>query len=221
MIKEGLSKDPEGYGYVNKAEISEITVGEGMQIHFIDGAKLKAASDSLLDTVTPQENWEFLVLLNGLPKSKMVIQKDANGAYQVTEFGGNPNTLAYAIHALQVVGEVTEPTLIRERDEYIAAFKEGNQEFIIAPQPASSADSKGLTSNPDPQSPEHLIDVLQAMQSDTSDDGKDGAGTIASAYYAEDNNQLTKPIIISAIIALAAVFLIWTYLRRRKQPEHM
>ncbi|KWX78776.1 hypothetical protein SAMN05216191_12626 [Paenibacillus jilunlii] len=221
MIKEGLSKDPEGYGYANEAEINEITIGEGMQIHFIDGGKLRAASDSLLETLTPQENWEFLVLLNGLPKSKMVIQKDANGSYQVTEFGGNPNTLAYAVHSLQVVGEVTEPTLIRERDEYIAAFKKGNQEFIIAPQPASSTDSKGLTSNPDPQTPERLIDVLQTMQNDTSDDGKDGSGTIASAYYADDDNQLTKSIIISAIIALAAVFLIWAYLRRRKRPEHM
>lgn len=87
LIKEGLSKDPEGYGYANDTEIGEITVGEGMQIHFIDGAKLMEASDSLLETVTPQESWEFLILSNGVPKSKMVIQKDSNGSYQVNEFG--------------------------------------------------------------------------------------------------------------------------------------
>jgi hypothetical protein len=87
LIKEGLTKDPEGYGYSNEAEISEITLGEGMQISFIDAEKLKIASDSLIETVSPQENWEFLILSNGSPKSKMVIQKDQSGAYQVTEFG--------------------------------------------------------------------------------------------------------------------------------------
>jgi hypothetical protein len=221
LIKEGLTKDPEGYGYANEAEISEITVGEGMQIHFIDGAKLRAASDSLIETVTPQENWEFLILSNGVPKSKMVIQKVSTGSYQVTEFGGNSDTLAYAIQSLQAEGEVSEPTLIRERDEYIAAFKKDNQELIIAPQQASSAESKGLTSNSEPQAPEHLVDVLQTMQNDSSDDEQDGSGTIAFTYDADNNNQQTRYITICAIIALVAVFLIWAYLRRRKQPKQM
>ncbi|WP_340033816.1 hypothetical protein NST50_32545 [Paenibacillus sp. FSL E2-0202] len=219
MIKEGLSKDPEGYGYNNEAEISEITVGQGMQIHFIDGAKLRAASNSLIETVTPQDNWEFLILSGGIPKSKMIIQKDSNGSYQVTEFGGNPNTLAYAIHSLEAEGEVSEPTLIRERDEYIAAFKKDNQELIIAPQQASSAETKGLSNISEPQAPGHLFDVLQTMQNDSSDDEQDGSGTIASAYYADDNNHLTRSITISAIIALVAVFVFWAYLRRRKQPK--
>ncbi|WP_233185338.1 hypothetical protein [Paenibacillus sonchi] len=221
LIKEGLSKDPEGYGYANEAEISEITVGEGMQIHFIDGSKLRTASDSLIETATPQENWEFLVLSGGTPKSKMVIQKNSNGSFQVTEFGGNPDTLAYAIQSLLAEGEVSEPTLIRERDEYIAAFKKDNQELVIAPQQASSAESKGLTSNSEPQAPEHLIDVLQMMQNDSSNDEKDGSGTIASQYNADNNNHLTRSITISAIIALVAVLLIWAYLRRRKLPKSM
>lgn len=221
LIKEGLSKDPEGYGYANGAEINEITIGEGMQIHFIDGVKLREASNSLIETVTPQENWEFLVLSNGAPKSKMVIQKDSSGFYQVTEFGGNPDTLAYAIQSLQAEGEVSQPTLIRERDEYIAAFIKDNRELIIAPQQASSAESKGLTSNSDPQTPDHLINVLQTMQNDSSDDEKDGSGTIASTYYSNDNNHLTRSITISIIIALIAVFIIWAYLRRKKQPKQM
>ncbi|OMC98808.1 hypothetical protein BJP46_03550 [Paenibacillus odorifer] len=54
------------------------------------------------------------------------------------------------------------------------------------------------------------------MQNDSSDDEQDGSGTLASAYYADDNNHLTRSITISAIIALVAVFLIWAYLRRRK-----
>ncbi|MEK4483702.1 MULTISPECIES: hypothetical protein [Paenibacillus] len=216
LIKEGLSKDPEGYGYANDAEISEITIGEGMQIYFIDGAKLKQASNSLIETVIPQEIWEFLVLSSGVPKSKMIIQKDSTGPYQVTEFGGNPDTLAYVIQSLHAEGAVSEPTLIRERDEYIAAFKKDNQELIIAPQQASAAESKGLPSNLEPHTPEHLIEVLQTMQNDSSDDEQDGSGTLASAYYADDNNHLTRSITISAIIALVAVFLIWAYLRRRK-----
>lgn len=219
LIKEGLSKDPEGYGYANDTEIGEITVGEGMQIHFIDGAKLMEASDSLLETVTPQESWEFLILSNGVPKSKMVIQKDSNGSYQVNEFGGNPETLAYAIQALQTEGNVSEPTLIRERDEYIAAFKKDNQELIIAPQQASSTESKGLGSNSEPQPPEHLIDVLQSLQNDSSEDAKDGSGTVASAYKNDDSNHLLRPIMISALIALAVVFIMWIYLRRRKSSN--
>lgn len=221
LIKEGLSKDPEGYGYANETEISEITVGEGMQIYFIDGAKLRTASESLIETVTPQENWEFLILSNGIPKSKMIIQKDSNNSYQVTEFGGNPDTLAYAIQSLQAEGEVNEPTLIRERDEYIAAFKKDNQELIIAPQQVSSAESKGLSSNSEPQPPAHIINVLQSLQNNSSDNEKDGSGTIASVYNADDKNHLTRFIIISTIIALAAVFIIWIYFKRRKQQNQM
>lgn len=219
LIKEGLAKDPGGYGYANEAEIGEITVGEGMQIHFIDGEKLRTASNSLLETVIPQESWEFLILSNGAPKSKMVIQKDSNGLYQVSEFGGNPSTLAYAIQTLQAEGSVSEPTLIRERDEYIAAFKKDNQELIIAPQLASSAESKGLSSNSEPQPPQHLIDVLQSLQNDSSEDAKDGSGTVASAYNADDSNHLLRPIMISALIALAVVFIMWVYLRRRKSSN--
>ncbi|QUL54873.1 hypothetical protein KDC22_32345 [Paenibacillus tritici] len=221
LIKEGLSKDPGGYGYANEAEISEVTVGEGMQIHFIDGAKLRTASDSLLETVTPQESWEFLILSSGVPRSKMVIQKDSNGSYQVTEFGGNPGTLAYAIQSLQAEGSVSEPTLIRERDEYIAAFKKDNQELIIVPQQASSAESKGLSSNSEPQPQENLIDVLQSLQNDSSDNGKDGSGTVASASNADNNTPLIRPIMISILIALAAVFVFWVYFRRRKPSSPM
>ncbi|OME17171.1 hypothetical protein BSK60_06645 [Paenibacillus odorifer] len=219
LIREGLSKDPKGYGYSNEAEISKITVGEGMQIHFIDGAKLRQASNSLIETVTPQEIWEFLILSGGIPKSKMIIQKDSNGSYQVTEFGGNPDTLAYTIQSLQAEVEGSEPTLIRERDEYIAAFKKDNQELIIVPQQASSAEAKGLTTNLEPQTPEHLIDVLQTMQNDSSDDEQDGSETLTSAYYADDSNHLTRSITISAIIALVALFVIRSYLRRRKQRK--
>lgn len=70
MIKEGLSKDPEGYGYNNEAEISEITVGQGMQIHFIDGAKLRTASDSLIETVTPKTTGSFLFYRAEYPNLK-------------------------------------------------------------------------------------------------------------------------------------------------------
>jgi hypothetical protein len=217
LIKEGLTKDPEGYGYSNEAEIREITLGEGMQISFIDAEKLKIASDSLIETVSPQENWEFLILSNGSPKSKMVIQKDQSGAYQVTEFGGNPDTLAYAIDSLKTEGEVSEPTLIRERDEYIAAFKKENREWVIAPLQPVSAESKGLAGNEGPQAPDRLIDVLQTMQNDSADNEKDGSGTIASAYYADDNNHLTRSIMISALIAILVVAIIWAYFRRRNR----
>lgn len=70
LIKEGLSKDPEGYGYANDAEISEITIGEGMQIYFIDGAKLKQASNSLIETVIPKRSGSFLFYRAEYPNRK-------------------------------------------------------------------------------------------------------------------------------------------------------
>lgn len=127
--------------------------------------------------------------------------------------------MAYAIQALQTEGNVSEPTLIRERDEYIAAFKKDNQELIIAPQQASSTESKGLSSNSEPQPPEHLIDVLQSLQNNSSEDAKDGSGTVASAYNTDDSNHLLRPIMISALIALAVVFIMWIYLRKRKSSN--
>lgn len=70
LTREGLSKEPKGYGYSNEAEISIITVGEGMQIHFIDGAKLRAASDSLIETVTPKRSGSFLFYRAECPNLK-------------------------------------------------------------------------------------------------------------------------------------------------------
>lgn len=222
LVKEGLSKDPAGYGYTDAEQIGRITLGQGAQIAYIDPEQLKTASGSLIDITKPKEEWHFLLVADETPTSKMVIQKNEQGAYQVTEFGGNPDTLAYAINASQTA-ESTNATVIRERDEYIAAYKQDNKELVVPPLPlADEANRFSAPESGEAQSPERMIDVLQELQSNTADDDKDSsAGTIAARYYEENSDSpLLQPILISLALAVAATgILFWLFKRPRNNTK--
>jgi hypothetical protein len=91
------------YGFANAAEAAQATLGEPYQLYVLTAAALQAytGSQRLSDLTTPVDQWYFPVLVNGDPRTMLIVAK-LEGRWQAVAIGGTalPKNLALARQAL-------------------------------------------------------------------------------------------------------------------------
>ena len=221
IIKRGFSSDPASYGYASSEETNNIQLGEGKQLYYVNPELLKKTTASLMAATEAKEYWAYLVLLNGQPKSTMIINRTAEGELVVSEFGGDPQQLSAAISKLTTENSVTQ--LIRLKGQFVVASKNNNIEKLYIPElvnlDSNSAMEKSLDSSPKvgvevkEQNVSTLIKSLKETQSNTNDE--DSSESLVVQEKSSANNW-TSSIGVSVLIAAFTVLIVYYFLKRNR-----
>lgn len=219
IVKEGILADPIGYGYSSEEEVNNLVLGEGRQLYYVNPEKLKEASGSLFAITEPREVWAYLLLVDGVPKSKMIID-NTSGTLEVSEFGGNPDTLATAFQVIakQVYG--SETLLISSRGQFIVATKTNSEENVVIPELVNQNDVEAESTAPlnlevqvHEQKPDEFIKALKETQSINTDE--DGSGSLYTPVESNNANWLVT-ISIGSLAAILAIVLVIIFLRHQQ-----
>lgn len=123
-------------GFADSGEVGRATLGEGFQLHYVDGDRLRSAggSDSLLALVHPVDAWHFTVDLDGTPKSFLTIAFE-DGEYRAVHMGGDAGGYGAALANFRELtaarGVEVDPTLVKIGPALYFVAQLGAEEFVL------------------------------------------------------------------------------------------
>lgn len=152
QFKSMIGKEPSLYGYSDSEELNRIELGEGFRIYYIDSEKLMndPNSQNLLSLVYPSDAWEFIVTLDGKPKSYLTVAPE-DGKYKVVSLGGDATDFGIALENFRRFASEKgggEPILVKVGPLYYLTAKIEAAEFVIpnvGPEKAYVADGMDNT----------------------------------------------------------------------------
>lgn len=170
--------------------------------------KLKAADDNkkIKSITRSAEEWDFVILLDGKPKSFLTIGKEGS-EYTVISVGGSAEDFGEAYDKLiSSVGNKDKPVLVKSKGVRILVGEKNDSEFII---PGISEQKSALLSgisNKSATPSKELISSLKEMQSADNQD-HDSGGIVTKQTY---TGLFTWTNIISSLViaALAVIIVI-------------
>lgn len=218
-LKEMVSEDPIGFGFSGKEEVDHLQLGEGFRINYIDPDKLRLADKqtSIKSILKETNQWEFVVLSNGKPKSFLTVGYE-NNALKVTSGGGT--SVDFGIAYKKLLSSTTNRstvTLVHDKGIRILVAEQDKTEMIIPEiSPKKSAYLRGID-NTELAASADLMSVLKDAQN-APDQDRDSGGLVTTHAPAKT----TFPrgaIIISVVIALAAVAIVIVSSKRMRHTE--
>ncbi|EST55069.1 hypothetical protein T458_09765 [Brevibacillus panacihumi W25] len=164
LFKSKVSLKPELYGYKDADEVKDVTLGEGYQIHYVNGDKLKAdKKGSLLDISEESDVWQFTVDdLNGQSKSFLTIALE-DGEYQVVRFGGNPEVYQVSVEKFKKAKN-KKPKLVKAGPTFYLVDKNSKEELVLPVVSINNPLFQGTLSNQEFTSSSKVVDVLKEIQ---------------------------------------------------------
>ncbi|MDB5055763.1 MAG: hypothetical protein JWM44_3813 [Bacilli bacterium] len=164
IFNEKAAHSPTEYGFQNLNELSKATVGDGFQIHRIDAVKLNNATpSSLIDISTGLSEWLFIVNVDGVPKSTLLIGFSNDHAYfeNMTSLQGRLGEALQNFRKLVAEKGEAQTILLSWANNYYFAAKIGVKEYNLPVAMSSKA-------NPTLLSADETIQLLQEKQKMTS-----------------------------------------------------
>ncbi|MHA6480801.1 hypothetical protein ACX1C1_02490 [Paenibacillus sp. strain BS8-2] len=217
-FKEILSEDPSSlmdYGYSDIDELDRAELGEGFQVHIIDPEKLQKANASteIQSIIKKTDQWEYIVLVDGFPKSLLGVGIE-NGKWSVTKAGGYALDLAKSYDEMTALNPKEKPILFYAQGIPIFLSKKDNTEIISTELLANNSKLLPNITDSNLSTAQALISNLQLIQS-SPNQNEDSGGKIASSITVNNEQSTVKVITISAIVALMAAFVIYLVLAKK------
>ncbi|NGQ96294.1 hypothetical protein G3578_14100 [Brevibacillus sp. SYP-B805] len=163
LFQSKVSGNPTSYGYHDASEVKQTTLGEGYQIHYVNGQKLENDNKgSLLDISEAADVWEFTVDLNGQPKSFLTIAFE-DGKYRVVEFGGN--AAAYGDTMKKFKQKTNQkPILVKAGPAFYFVKKSGSDELVLPAVTEKQASILGLDDATSFKPSSEVVKMLKEIQ---------------------------------------------------------
>ncbi|WP_223067717.1 hypothetical protein [Paenibacillus caui] len=206
-FKELVSSDPAGYGYSGKEEIENVQLGDGFQVNYIDPAKLKSADSkaSIKSIIRAVDQWDYVVLSNGKPKSFLTIGYE-NNELKVISGGGTAAEFGDAYDKL--ISNTTDKdklNLVISKEIRILVGEKDSAEIVVPGiSPKKSAYLDGIDNTKVSTSTE-LISILKKAQDNPKQD-EDSGGLVTTPY--KTTHFPWGAILISLVVALAVAFFL-------------
>jgi hypothetical protein len=219
LFKSKVGPKATTYGFTSSADVSRVTLGQGFQVHYVDGDKLRNSSpNSLLGLVAPQKVWEFTVNLDGMPKSFLTIAYE-DGEYRVVHFGGDAQDFGMALQnygdLLAAKGANSQPIVIKAGPAYYLAGTIGSQEFVLPAVSSAKAEMVGGMSYSEMRPANEVVQYLQKIQRE-SVPGRRGGGADSGIQNATVTASSRNVILIVTLgLCLAGVAGAAAYFRQR------
>lgn len=219
IVKEEIAADPEIWGFSKDDDLDKLKLGEGYNLYFIDGKKLRnSTSDSILDISFKSDIWQYIVYLDKQPKIYLSIGKE-DGVYRMVQMGGKAQDLDTALknfNELSVKNIGTQlisaksmgskPIMVKSENKYLLVSESNGEEKVL---PALSAEKAKLFNNMDYTEFKSSKDVIKVMKEKLKDQNEEiklgGSGNPTSGY----NSTLNTVIIITIALAVAASFILY------------
>lgn len=132
LYKEYVMDRPKEYGFEEPEEANDLTLGKGHPVYRLNMGKLmqEENADSLLALSDLEEEWEFVVLYAGEPRSFLSVGRNDSGGWEALGFGGTSYSFAQGISLFEewTAEQRTEeqPYIIRhDSNRYIVADLQG------------------------------------------------------------------------------------------------
>jgi len=220
-FKKLILEDPVGYGYADKDEVNNVTLGPGFEVHLFDASKFNNVSTSLIDVSKPTGQYEFIVMSNGSGKSFLTIERYED-SFRVVVAGGDASRLAKSLdimtNTLSTNSDYTDPVLIKDGNiRYLVANLNG-KEVNIPDVPAEKNALMGGMDNNQLWDSEKTISFLKQVQSHGGNPDADGTGgyPILESNASNGVNNYFLTAVTSLLVA--AVFTFIVYLLFKKKP---
>jgi hypothetical protein len=102
-FKEMAARDPQRFGFSDKAALEQATIEEGYPVYIIDEAALKGFKGNIYQLEQYAQAWDFVIYdRENKPQTYLEMEYDENEArYYLGGYGGDPSILARANQALR------------------------------------------------------------------------------------------------------------------------
>ncbi|MBJ9993255.1 hypothetical protein [Paenibacillus sp. S28] len=205
-FKEIVSNDPAGYGYNGKEDIENVQLGEGFQVNYIDPAKLKSTESkaSIKSIIKAVDQWDYVVLSNGKPKSFLTIGKE-NNELKVISAGGSAVDFGVAYDKLLSYSlDKNNLTLVVDKGIRILLGNKDNDEIVVPGISSKKSAYLDGIDNARVSTSAELISVLKKAQEDP-DQAKDSGGLVSKPSTA--THFPWNATLISLVVAFVAVLI--------------
>ncbi|GKS12902.1 hypothetical protein YDYSY3_39020 [Paenibacillus chitinolyticus] len=136
FFRSKVSSSPSDYGFASQEEANRAQLGEANELQYLVPEKIKNGN-SLLSISKPSGHWEFIVTVDGKPKSFLVVGKE-DGEYKVLEFGGNPNDFSQSTKNFEKLsleksgGSKVKPTILKVGNVRYLVGEINNREYLLS-----------------------------------------------------------------------------------------
>jgi len=219
-FKTVVSQRPSDYGFASQSEVEQVTIGKGFKIYYINPEKLKSSDGSSLTDLSMDSNtWEFLILLNGKPKSFMTIGIE-EGQYKVVHFGGDASVFGHTLENYNMKAKekniISSAQLLKSGLVYYFVAKDNGKEYILPAIPPEKAKSFGNMDNSNFKTSNEVITYLKGVQ---KNDGNQLEGVFSKS--SEINNNSDQIIIMSLLMITLLIMILVYYLKRKMAPHDL
>jgi|GEM_PF-5449673 len=209
LFKSKTSTQPRLYGFSGAEDVNRTTLGRGFRIYYVDPDKLRSQAQpkSLLAIAYPAEVWEFVVTLDGQPKSFLTIARQ-DGQYQMVRFGGDATDFDVAagnfVRFAKERDAAIEPVVVKAGPVHYFTGKFGEQELIVA----EARTGGGLNGSGDAdytrlRDASEIVKHLQDVQKNTPRGEMSGGGSPSA--QSENTSRWAQLWAVSGLVMIGGV----------------
>jgi hypothetical protein len=211
-FKSIMSEDPTGYGFKDKEEIENSTLGQSFPVYWIDSEKLRAAksTDTLSSVIKNTNQWQFVVLSNGQPKSFLSVEQGENGLVLVSA-GGSSTAFMKAYEQIKAASDQdSEPLLVMIQGTRVLMSSKDNQEIAVSEANTvihGIQNTKAAPTN-------DLVATLKNIQNSTEQHKDSGTFLLPQS---ESASFWSQTVLVSLAVSIIVIAIIVIALSKRKK----
>lgn len=220
LFKKLASESPTDYGFSSVDEVNRMELGQGYQLYRIVPEKLKSDenTDSLVKISELSDEWEFIVKVNGEPKSFLTVGKTKDdNRLVVTGFGGKSETFMESMTNFDRItstsNKTSTPLIVKEGNiRYIVCLIDDIEYNMPDVPPGPKSLLTGNTDNTQIWPSYQTVTFLK--QQLLNDDGNSTGG----ANYIKEETVISKNFILNTttVILIAGILLVAMIFKKRR-----